>query len=375
MKTASIPLAPAAARALARALSERGASDFLRLAEELSQTQPQAFLEPLSASLSREPAIEAAFPEADFSLALDLDPEADYEPPERSLGLAVCLCPALWRLGAEFGSDEGERARSLFSRLCQTQLDQEPLRGELIRQGLGGALWSSTPRARLELTGEAPEGLEPELAEASISFWRQSRLLGMLDPYAKDIEPEFEEDDPLSAFELILLASGCPPREEEARWSLRALGGASGIQSGLGPLWAPQLAQIAAETLNAPALELASPGLSPNDLLARQIWPALAEAAELSCEFIEEASASEGLREESPSRVERLRSEALAEIIEACRRCCLAAAPCGAPLESEIGQFPPRLQEAARLAAFSAPDAPPRSAGAQVIAHDFRKKS
>lgn len=373
MNPIAIPASPAAARALARALREESPSAFLTLALTLEAQSPEAWLEPLSGALESEGSIQEAFPIPDFSLALDADPE-EFEPSERCLALALCLCPALWRLGAEFGSEDSERARELFSRLCERMLADDRWRDELARQALGGGLWSSSPRARLSVS-ELPEGMSLREAELSVSFWRQARLLRLLDPYAAVIEPEFEEDEPVSAFELLLLAPGCPPREEEALWALGLLGGEPGLRQGLGPLWAHRLAEIAAETLNAPALELASPLLTRDDLLARALWPALAEACALSSEFIENAELSAEFEESHPGRSERLRSEALDEILQAARRCAAAAAPCGRPSAPELAEFPAWLQPPVQAAAgLAEPEAEPPKASARVISHDFRKK-
>lgn len=377
MKTAIIPQSPALARALARALRDQGPLSFLSLAEELSLAQPQAFLESLSPNVTREPAVKEAFPDVDFSLSLDADPEEDVEPVERSLGLAVCLSPALWRLGADFGSADGERARDLFSRLGQAQLQTDPLRSEFLREALGGALWSSTPRARLTLSGTAPKELDQNASELSVSFWRQVRTLRMIDPCARDIHPYYEEDDLISGVELALLAVGCPPKEEEAAWLLKSLGGRDALQKGWGGFWAQHLAEVAAETLNAPALELAAPELTRlgrDDRLARALWPALAEASALSWEFIEEASFERGPFDERPEQTERARAEAFLEITEACRRCCQAAAPCGPPSALEISDFPERLRSVAQSIVSADPEKPPFSE-ARVIAHDFRKKN
>lgn len=372
MKPHAFPTSPVHARSLARLLCEGQPEAFLDAAQALLRDSPESFLFEPDPELLRQAPLSEAFPPNDFSLALDFDSELDddLEPPS-CLGTLICLSPSMWAFGSDFGSETGERARDFFSQLCVFLLAAEPSRSSLLRQGLGGALWSSSPEVVIETPQDtlALPGMDAQTAAIEVSLWRQRRLLRLVNLHQRDIEPLWEEDDPVTAFELALFAPGCPPMEAESEWLLGALGDEASWREGMGDKWARKMAQLACETLNAQALERCAPHLGPDDLLARQAWPCLAEACEASWEFIHGESAGEALDAESDARAAALRSDALAEILEACHRCAAALSQAGPPTPAEIALFPSAAREIAER--FAPAPAPPAQATAKVIQGNF----
>lgn len=385
MKTpSSFSLVLPKARHIARLLSEGDTPLVLQEIEHLLHEQPELLLHRISDDILESPLFEEVFPSLKYSVTIESDLEESPKEPRGCLALLLCLSPYVWSMGTDFSTPLGEAARDTYSELCRLQLTEEPFRSELLRQVLGGALWSSSPSVEVmaelngtELSGTALENASPlanfELSNPSldISYWRQARLLRLTPLFQKNIQPLPPDEDPSRAFDLALFAAGCPPEENNALWIIDHLGNEAAWATVLGDHWARQLALTAADTLCAPLLERCSAHLQgPDDLLARQGWAKIADASQSAFDYFQTPAMSlDAVDPELEILNRSLMEEAIDSVIAATRRCAAALMPAGLPTAQELLLFPEEIREALSQDLFPATS----GQGAKIIA--FKKRS